>query len=298
MKLAVFDDMRVGVVEDDMIFDVTAVIGEDTTVWPPVFMNRLIADWAQMRPRIEAERARVQPQALSAVRLGPPSPYPTHIVATPANYHKHLAEMGALAVTPKGKTAATQGFFLLSNASLCGVDRGVELPLGYEARRFDHESELAVLIGRTARNVPRARALEHVFGYSCLIDVTMRIDGENNEERVMRKSFETFTPMGPWIVTADEVGDPGNLRNQLWVNDDLRHEASTADLIVDVPALVEMASSIMTLYPGDIIATGTPEGIGPIVPGDTVTIKIERVGSFSTHVTLATELPPRVFPAR
>lgn len=295
MKIAIFDTMRVGVVDGDQIRDVTDAIGETTDVWPPVFMNRLIADWEAVRPRIDAALANAPPVPLASVTLQAPSPYPTHIVATPANYRKHIAEMGSIGVTPRGKNAATQGFFLLSTASLCGVSRGIELPRGYETRRFDHESELAVIVGKVARNVPRAEALNHVFGYSCLIDVTLRIDGENNEERVMRKSFETFTPMGPWITTADEVGDPSNLRNTLTVNGETRHDASTADLIVDVPGLVEMASSVMTLYPGDIIATGTPEGIGPIVPGDDVTIRIERVGEFSIPVRIGDTVPPRVF---
>jgi 2-keto-4-pentenoate hydratase/2-oxohepta-3-ene-1,7-dioic acid hydratase in catechol pathway len=119
-----------------------------------------------------------------------------------------------------------------------------------------------------------------VFGYSCLIDVTVR----GKEERVMRKSYDTFTPIGPALVTADEVGDPGNLEMKLWVNDDLRQHASTRDLIVDLPNMVALASSVSTLEPGDVIATGTPAGVGPIKAGDTVTIEIERVGRMSVPV--------------
>jgi 2-keto-4-pentenoate hydratase/2-oxohepta-3-ene-1,7-dioic acid hydratase in catechol pathway len=104
------------------------------------------------------------------------------------------------------------------------------------------------------------------------------------EERVMRKSYDTFTPIGPALVTADEVGDPGNLEMKLWVNDDLRQHASTRDLIVDLPNMVALASSVSTLEPGDVIATGTPAGVGPIKAGDTVTIEIERVGRMSVPV--------------
>jgi 2-keto-4-pentenoate hydratase/2-oxohepta-3-ene-1,7-dioic acid hydratase in catechol pathway len=113
-----------------------------------------------------------------------------------------------------------------------------------------------------------------VFGYSCLMDITVR----GKEERVMRKSYDTFTPLGPALVTADEVGDTGDLDMKLWVNGDLRQHASTRDLIVDVANMVALASSVATLEPGDVIATGTPEGVGPIRDGDTVTIEIERVG--------------------
>jgi 2-keto-4-pentenoate hydratase/2-oxohepta-3-ene-1,7-dioic acid hydratase in catechol pathway len=104
------------------------------------------------------------------------------------------------------------------------------------------------------------------------------------EERVMRKSYDTFTPIGPALVTADEVGDPGNLDMKLWVNDDLRQHATTRDLIVDIPNMIALASSVSTLEPGDVIATGTPEGVGPIRDGDTVTIEIERVGRMTVPV--------------
>ena len=134
-----------------------------------------------------------------------------------------------------------------------------------------------------------------VFGYACLIDVTMRIDGDRAEERSMRKSFETFTPLGPWIVTADEVPDPGVLENELLVNGHRRQYANTADMVVDVPGLIEQASSVMTLHPGDIIATGTPHGVGPIAVGDTVTIRIAQVGEMHVHVTETDSVPPWQF---
>jgi 2-keto-4-pentenoate hydratase/2-oxohepta-3-ene-1,7-dioic acid hydratase in catechol pathway len=119
-----------------------------------------------------------------------------------------------------------------------------------------------------------------VFGYVCLIDVTIR----GKEDRVMRKSYDTFTPIGPAIVTRDEVGDARALNLRLWVNGELRQDANTRDLILDVPNMVAMASSVATLYPGDIIASGTPAGVGPIKAGDQVTIEIERVGRMSVLV--------------
>ena len=290
MKIAVFDDYRVGVVEDDLIYDVSSAVPAASGTWPPVFMNSLIGDWAARAPGIVAARANATPKPLSSVALMPPNPCPVHVVAAPGNYRKHLAEMGALRVTPKARTAREQGFFLKSSASLSGAGTGIRLPQG-SRRRFDHESELAVVIGRTTRNVQRENALESVFGYTCLVDVTMRIEPDGRaEERVMRKSFDTFTPLGPWIVTADELGDPSNLKNQLFVNDECRQDATTADLIVDVPELISLVSSVMTLHPGDVIATGTPEGIGPIAIGDVVTIRIERIGEMRLRVS-ATEEP-------
>ena len=295
MKLTVFNNYRVGVVEGDDLYDVTSAIPDASADWPPVFMNRVIAQWDHFKPAIEQARRLAQPVAINSVQLLAPNPCPIHVIAAPANYRKHIAEMGELAVTAKGKTAKEQGFFMKSTASLTGAFRGIELPRAAD-RRFDHESELAVIIGKVTRGVSREQALESVFGYSCLIDVTMRIQpGTPGEERVLRKSFETFTPMGPWIITADEVPDPQALKNQLFVNGELRQDAHTSDMIVDVAGLISLASSVMTLYPGDVIASGTPQGIGPIQPGDTVTIRIERVGELTVPVTLVAPGTPFPF---
>ncbi|WP_296560636.1 fumarylacetoacetate hydrolase family protein [Pigmentiphaga sp.] len=284
MKIAVFNDYRVGLVEGDSIYDITSAIPGASPAWPAIFMTRAIADWQSLRPRVLEARTTATPVPLSSVRLLPPNPCPIQVIAAPANYRKHIAEMGAMAVTRKGRSAREQGFFMKSTASLTGPARGIELPRSV-TRRFDHESELAVIIGKTCRNVPRAQALDAVFGYSCLIDVTMRIEKDvAEEERVMRKSFETFTPLGPWITTADEIADPQQLSNQLFVNGELRQDANTRDMIVGVAELIELASSVMTLYPGDVLATGTPEGIGPIRAGDKVAIRIDQVGQMEVGV--------------
>ena len=297
MKIAVFNDYRVGLVEDDTIYDVTSAIPNAGAAWPPLFVTQAIASWETLLPRVREARRAAQGVALSSVRLLPPNPCPVHVVAAPANYRKHIAEMGAMAVTKKGRSTREQGFFMKASGSLTGPARGIELPRG-STRRFDHESELAVVIGKTARNVRREHALDHVFGYSCLIDVTMRIVKDvAEEERVMRKSFDTFTPLGPWIVTADEVGDPQQLRNQLFVNGECRQDANTRDMIVGVAELIELVSSVMTLYPGDVIASGTPQGIGPIQAGDKVTIRIDKVGEMTVAVTETDTVPPFLFEA-
>ena len=295
MKLAVFDDYRVGVVEGDSVYDVSAAVPGASGAWPPVFMNALIADWENAHGRILSARQTALPIALASVSLLAPNPCPIQVYAAPANYRKHIAEMGALSVTPKGRSAREQGFFLKASASISNAGRGIELPKG-SRRRYDHESELAVIIGRETRNVTRATAMQSVFGYSCLVDVTMRIEPDGRaEERVMRKSLETFTPLGPWIVTADELDDPSNLRNQLFVNGECRQDATTADLIVDIPDLIAYIASVVTLHPGDVIATGTPAGIGPIAPGDEVAIRIERIGEMRLNVAEASQAPAAPF---
>ncbi len=295
MKLAVFDRIHVGLVEGETIYDVSAAIPGIEDGWPPVFMTRLIARWNELKPRVLEVRTSAQAVTLDSVRLDAPLPCPGVIVAAPANYRKHVGELGERGVTRAGNSANEIGFFLKAPASVVGPRGPIVLPQS-RSRRFDHESELAVIIGRTAKNVAGARALEHVFGYTCLMDITMRIEpGRPAEERPMRKSFDTFTPLGPWIVTADEIPDPQRLQNRLWVNDELRQSASTSDMLVSVAELIEFASSVMTLNPGDIIATGTPEGVGPIRPGDSVRMAIESVGEMTLGVKQADAAPPRLF---
>jgi 2-keto-4-pentenoate hydratase/2-oxohepta-3-ene-1,7-dioic acid hydratase in catechol pathway len=294
MKLAVFGNHRVGVVEGDQVLDVTDAVPGAGPAWPPVYMNALISNWSQLGPKLAERKRTAKPVPLDSVSLLPPNPCPVHVIAAPANYRKHIGEIGARSVS-KGRTAEQQGFFMKSTASLVGAGGSIELPKG-STRRFDHESELAVIIGRRARNVPRTEAMDYVFGYSCLIDVTMRIEpGVAEEERVTRKSFETFTPLGPWIVTADEVPDPHVLRNQLWVDGVSKQDANTRDMLVNIPALIELVSSVMTLNPGDVIASGTPEGVGPIVPGNKVRIAIESVGEMTLPVIEAPGFSPRRF---
>ena len=294
MKIAVFDDDRVGLVEEDLIYDVTAAVPDAGPEFPRVYMSRLIAQWDRRKADIEKARREARARPLSEVTLRAPNPFPLHVVAAPVNYRKHIGEIGTRSVSG-GASAVERGFFLKASSSVIGAGEAIRLPRG-STRRFDHESELAVVIGRQARNVPREQALSHVFGYCCLIDVTLRIEpGRFEEERVARKSFDTFTPVGPYIVTADEIGDPGDLANRLWVNDELRQDSRTSALILDVPGLIEWASSVMTLQPGDIIATGTPEGVGQFSPGDRVRMEIERVGSMTLPVVEDEDFAPRRF---
>jgi 2-keto-4-pentenoate hydratase/2-oxohepta-3-ene-1,7-dioic acid hydratase in catechol pathway len=294
MKLAVFDDHRVGIVEGEHLYDVSDAVPGIRDGWPPVYMSRLIAQWDSLQPRLRQHEG-AKRIALSSVRLRAPVPFPGHVIAAPANYRKHVGELGERGVTKPGNSANEIGFFLKTSSSVSGPADAIVLPRGSK-RRFDHESELAAVIGKTGKNIPRERALDYVFGYSCLVDATMRLEpGMPAEERPTRKSFDTFTPLGPYLVTADEVGDPQALANQLWVNGELRQSANTRDMTVSVAALIELISSVMTLHPGDVIATGTPEGVGPIRPGDKLRIAIERVGEMTLSVAEAAEFAPRRF---
>ena len=295
MKIASFNDFRIGIVEGDRLFDITGVVPAALDTLPQQRLNWLIAHWAQTLPAVQAARTQVPALALDGVRLLAATPNPPHVFAAPANYRKHIGELGDRGVTKKGRSAREQGFFLKAPASVVGAGGAILVPRG-SARRFDHESELGVIIGKGGRDIPRAQAMAHVFGYACLIDATMRIEKDAfEEERSMRKSFEGFTPVGPYIVTADEVPDPSKLSNRLWVNGELRQEANTGDMIVDIPELIELISSVLPLVPGDLIATGTPEGVGPFAAGDTVTIEIERVGRLSMPVREREHAAPRPY---
>jgi 2-keto-4-pentenoate hydratase/2-oxohepta-3-ene-1,7-dioic acid hydratase in catechol pathway len=273
MKIATFNGGRIGIIRDEHIVDITDVVDSPPGEWPPIGMNRLIRDFLDLEPQI-AERSRSQEgQPLTDVCLEAPVPWPSKIVAYPVNYHDHGQEMGA------SYRATHQGFFLKPPSSICGPTDVIELP-DVPGREVHHESELGIVIGREARDIQKSDWQDYVFGYTCLLDMVVR----GKEERVFRKAYDTFCPIGPWIVTTHELQDPTNLDMRLWVNGDLRQEANTRDLVLDIPGMVEMAAAVMTLYPGDIIATGTPAGVGPVNHGDTVRIAIDQIGEMSMPV--------------
>ena len=272
MKITRFNEGLVGIVVGERIVDVSDLLGHDVQAWPAVAMNRLIADFPRFRPALQAASKR-DGVPLSSVTLRTPVPAASKVIAYPINYHAHGVEMG------RDTRANHLGFFLKPPSSLCGAGDDIVLP-ALQSRRIDHECELAIVIGKRCRDVQRADWAEVVFGYSCLMDIVVR----GKEERVARKAYDTFCPVGPWIVTADELGDPTALQGRLWVNDELRQDANTRDLVLDIPGMIEVASHIMTLEPGDIIACGTPAGVGPIKGGDVVRIEFERIGSMTMKV--------------
>jgi 2-keto-4-pentenoate hydratase/2-oxohepta-3-ene-1,7-dioic acid hydratase in catechol pathway len=173
--------------------------------------------------------------------------------------------------------------------SVIGDQETVQYPEGL-SNALDYEAELAVVIGRSGRGISRDKAMDHVFGYTIINDVTARDWQQRHQQWFLGKSFDTFCPMGPVLVTADEL-DPAALDIRCWVNDELRQDANTADLIFDIPTLIETLSAGMTLQPGDIIATGTPEGVGAgfspprfLQRGDEVAIEIQGIGRLVNDV--------------
>lgn len=278
MKLVSYNDGHLGVVVDgEHLVEVTDLAAQPPGVWPPTGMVDLVARFDDLRGALEMRAKLGSRVPLNAVHLECPIVWPNKVVAFPANYDAHISEMKD-AVVSKFK-ASGQGFFLKANSSLSGPQDAIVLP-PIPGREVHHEAELAIIIGKRGRSIPRDQALEHIFGYACLLDMVVR----GQEERVMRKSFDTFCPLGPWLITADEVGATDALELELTVNGERRQHANTRDLIVDIPGMIEMASAVMTLYPGDIIASGTPAGVGPVQPGDRLKVSIERVGAMSVSV--------------
>jgi 2-keto-4-pentenoate hydratase/2-oxohepta-3-ene-1,7-dioic acid hydratase in catechol pathway len=277
VRLVVFDGGRLGLLRDAAVVNVSDLVGAGGVGWPPVFLLRAIADYDRLRPRLlEAQRSR-RGIPFDRVRLEAPVVFPSKVIAAPVNYRLHIEEMRSLV---KGELHAIEryGLFLKAPSSIVGPEAAVQLP--FPDRRTDHEVELGVVIGRGARDVSIADAMTHVFGYTGVMDVTVRGD----EDRSTRKSFDTFTPVGPVLVTADEIPDPHALRLQLWVNGERRQDGNTRDMIWNVPKLVEYASHVMTLHPGDLLSTGTPDGVGPLRPGDRATMEVEGIGRMSVTV--------------
>lgn len=273
MKLISFGDNGIGrMTGEDTFIDISAVVaGVVGTSTDP--MMRLIENWDMLAGA--AESATGAEKALAEVELEAPVRRPGMVVAAPINYRDHQVEMQQIG------DIAHLGVFLKAPASV--LRPGGEVRLPYHDRRFDQEGELAVVIGRTATKVPVEEALQHVFGYTGLLDITMR----GGEDRSTRKSFETFTPIGPWIVTADEIPDPGVLDLCCSVSGHLRQKANTRDLIWGVAELVAYTSSVVTLRPGDVITTGTPAGVGPIEDGSEIVLELESIGTLTATVTSA-----------
>ncbi|PFO06865.1 2-hydroxyhepta-2,4-diene-1,7-dioate isomerase [Bacillus sp. AFS076308] len=276
MKIAIFNEDVLGVVKGDSVVDVSNLAGWNAGSPRESFL-RLIDDFDEIKVRIERDIETCPSYLLSNVTLKSPVPGTGKIWAAPVNYRNHQKEMNEL-FNNAPRTIEELGLFLKSPDSLSGPNDPIVLP--FKDRRTDHEAELGYVIGKKAKNISSSEAKDYIFGYFALLDISIR----GNEERTWRKSFDTFTPIGPWIVTSDEIVNPNDLDMKLWVNDELRQEGNTKYLIYDCFKCFELANQDMTLQPGDIIATGTPAGVGPIESGDTVRIKIERVGEFSVDV--------------
>ncbi|MFN3658877.1 MAG: fumarylacetoacetate hydrolase family protein [Pseudolabrys sp.] len=268
MQLCRFNDNRLGLVEGDTVKDVTAALDAlPAARYPLPTYDLLIANLPTLRPAIEAAAKAAKAaksMQLAQCKMLSPIANPGKIVAAPVNYKKHLDEARAdPQIHHQNQVAEIQrvGLFLKATSSLVGPSEG--FAIRHPERRTDHEIELAAVIGTTANKVTREDALSHVAGYCIGLDITVR----GPEERSLRKSIDGYSVLGPWLVTADAVKDPSNLDLLLTVNDETRQKANTRDLIIDIADLIVFATSFYTLHPGDVIMTGTPEGVGPIMSG-------------------------------
>jgi 2-keto-4-pentenoate hydratase/2-oxohepta-3-ene-1,7-dioic acid hydratase in catechol pathway len=232
---------------------------------------------------------------LAGVRLRAPLPRPPKFLAIGLNYADHIAEAGM---------TAPEFPVFFNKQTTCVVGPGDAIHVPRVSALVDYEGELGVVIGRRCRHVPAARAHEVIAGYTVVNDVTVRDWQFKAPTMTIGKSFDTHGPIGPWVVTADEIGDPQDLRIRTWVNDDLRQDASTAEMIFDCAHQIETLSTAFTLEPGDVIATGTPAGVGIVrnplamlVPGDTVRVEIDGIGSLENPVIAEPDDTARIDPA-
>lgn len=288
MKLALFDDHRLGVVTDDGIVDVTGALPwpHDPDPLTAGWWRRICREFGTLRPALEDAAARGRPRALDAVRLRPPALNPSKIVACASNYAAHVAEMHGVQERTLGRVESWMmnfDVFLKAPSSISGPRDDIVLPPSEVAagHEIHHESELVVVVGRGGKDIPEQAALEHVFGYTIGIDVTVR----SAADRSRRKSHDTFSPIGPWITTSDEAADPAGFQIDLVVNgDDHRQHVTTKDMTTPVPAIVSYASRMMTLLSGDLIFTGAPPGVGPIHRGDVLDTRISGIGAMRVRV--------------
>ncbi len=282
MRICRFDDDRLGLVEGAEVLDVTpALEAIAARRWPLAPGDALIANFDAVLERARALAPRAPRRALAEVRLRAPVANPSKIVNAPINYQAHIDESKrdqGIAHGREIKSIGDWGLFLKSPSSLVGP--GEPIRLRFPERRNDHEVELAVVIGRTANRVRREDALACVLGYAIGLDMTLR----GPEFPSFRKSIDTYSVLGPWLVTRDEIPDPNQLDLWLTVNGEPRQRSNTRHMVYGVERLIEYAASFYTLYPGDLIFTGTPEGVGPVRPGDEIRAGIEGIGEFAIRV--------------
>jgi 2-keto-4-pentenoate hydratase/2-oxohepta-3-ene-1,7-dioic acid hydratase in catechol pathway len=284
MKLCRYDDNHIGIVRGRSVHDVTAILDALPPLrYPLPFGDPLIANLDALRERMERLADAAAPRPLESVRLMSPVANPSKIIGTPANYHAHVEEArrdAEISVYNAGRqrTIEEQGLFLKAASSLVGPSEGVTVR--FRDRRTDHEAELGVVIGRRTGPIAEADALSIVAGYAIALDMVVR----GKEDRSYRKSPDSYAVLGPWLVTADEVGNPDALDFSLHVNGELRQSANTREMIIGIARQISWASSVYTLYPGDIIMSGTCAGVAPVKPGDVMTLSLERIGEMTVPV--------------
>jgi len=274
VKLLFFDDFRLGVLEGDAVADVSDVVRDVVATGPHDVIRTVIERFGEYRGRLEAAARRAARTPVSGVRIRPPLPRPANIVAMAVNY----MEDGTRA------EPAPLNAFLKSPSAVIGHGDAMGLP-DVPATIFEGEAELAVVVGRRASAVPAAEAMRHVFGYVNFIDGSARGLPPAGNTFYQMKSRDTFAPIGPYLVTADEIADPHRLRVRLWVNGELKQDFSTSDMAHRIPRCLEWVTSIHALEPGDILATGTNHrGLSAFQDGDRVELEIEGLGRLAIGV--------------
>ncbi|WP_425986802.1 fumarylacetoacetate hydrolase family protein [Brevundimonas sp. TWP1-2-1b1] len=284
MKICRFQRNRIGIIQDDQVVDVTSALELLPLMrYPLPRYDPLIAHLDQLMEAFLEAAETGERRPACEVNFDSPIANPGKLIAAPVNYVKHLEEARAQEDLHQGNAAQVRvihetGLFLKATSSMIGPSEPVTLR--FPDRRSDHEIELAAIIGKRADRVPAERALEYVAGYAIGLDMTVR----GAEERSMRKSIDSYSVLGPWLVTADEIPDPSELDFELKVDGVSRQKANTHDLVLSVPELIEMASRFYTLEAGDVIFTGTPEGVAQVKPGNKIHAWIDRIGAMEINV--------------
>jgi 2-keto-4-pentenoate hydratase/2-oxohepta-3-ene-1,7-dioic acid hydratase in catechol pathway len=274
MKLMVFNDDRVGVVRGDSVVDVTAAVEGVPHTDAGNLMSAVVARFADLRAPIERAAAAGAGLPLAQVRIRPPLPRPNNVVCMAVNYMEDGTR----------KEPAPINAFLKTPNCIIGNGDTMVLP-DVPAALFEGEAEMALVIGKRASNVPAARAMEYVFGYMNFIDGSARGLNPPGNTFYQMKSRATFAPIGPWLVTADEIGDPQKLQVRLWVNGTVKQNYNTDDMAHKIPRCIEWVSSIHDLEPGDILALGTNHrGLSGFQDGDTIELETEGLGRLRVSV--------------
>lgn len=272
MRICRFNQGRVGLVEGDTVLDVTDALSVlPAQHWPYPTHDLLIANLAQFCARAEEIKTTAARLPLASVALDSAVANPPKVIAGLANFPEHLAatgwKPGEKGVIPKFST------------SLAAPSAGVRLR--FPDRTTVHETELVVVIGKSGTDISESDALGYVAGYCVGLDITLRGD----EMPGLLKSIDTYTILGPWLVTADEIADPNALNITLKVNGELRQSESTSRCVFNVQKMISFVSQYMTLHPGDVIFMGNPPGAGPLNPGDTMVAAIETIGEMTVGVS-------------
>jgi 2-keto-4-pentenoate hydratase/2-oxohepta-3-ene-1,7-dioic acid hydratase in catechol pathway len=274
MKILFFDDFKLGVLNVDSIVDVLALVSDIPHTGPHNLISGLIERFNDYRVALEKAAAAGKGIPLGSVRIRPPLPRPVNIDCMAVNYMEDGTR----------KEPAPINAFHKSPGSVIGDNDTMILP-DVPATIFEGEAEIAVVIGKHAANVPAAKAMEHVFGYMNFIDGSARGLPPSGNTFYQMKSRDTFAPMGPFIVTADEIKDPHNLQVRLWNNGTLMQNYNTSDMAHQIPRCIEWVSSIHPLEPGDVLACGTNHrGLNPFQDGDLIELETEPLGRLRVKI--------------